>query len=160
VDGSPALLALARRSVAGDFYERDLSRAGCLEGLGHFPAIACLATLQHIPGRINRLQLLRQMGGHLAPAGSLVLSSWQFIDSARQRRKIRPWSAVGVQSDQVEVNDYLLSWQRGGAGLRYVCLIDRQETDRLAQAAGLTISHQFRSDGREGDLNLYTILTT
>jgi hypothetical protein len=52
----------------------------------------------------------------------------------------------------------LLSWERGGQGVRYVALLDEQAMARLAQASDMMIEHQFRSDGREGDLSLYTIL--
>ena len=55
-------------------------------------------------------------------------------------------------------DSYLLSWHRGGYGLRYVALLDEAETQRLADAAGLRVVAQFYSDGREGNLNLYTLL--
>ena len=58
----------------------------------------------------------------------------------------------------MEPGDFLLSWQRGGSGLRYVALIDEEATRRLATAAGLRIVDQYRRDGHEGDLNLYTVL--
>lgn len=158
VDFSPRLLAWAQREVQGKFLARDLTAPGCLKGVGEYPAMACLAVLQHIPGRENRVRLLREMADHLLPEGRLFLSTWQFLDSDRQRRKIAPWGAADLSPDEVEVNDYLLTWQRDGFGLRYVCYIDSVETEALAGAAGLVVAEQFRSDGREGDLNLYTIL--
>jgi len=159
VDFSAGLLGRAARRVAGRFVRRDLSRPGCLDGLGDFEAIACLAALQHIPGRANRRRLLREMKAHLEPHGRIFLSTWQFLDSPRQRRKVVGWPQVGLAADDVEPNDYLLTWQRGGFGLRYVCLIDAAETAALAGESGLRILNQFRSDGREGDLNLYTVLS-
>lgn len=158
VDFSPPLLARAEEQIQGSFFVRDLTGPGCLEGLGDFPAMSCLAVLQHIPGRENRARLLREMAAHLLPGGRLFLSTWQFLDSDRQRRKIAPWEAADLSPNRVEANDYLLTWQRDGFGLRYVCYIDRAETAALAQEAGLAVREQFRSDGREGDLNLYTIL--
>jgi SAM-dependent methyltransferase len=158
LDFSPELLALARSQTAGEFYIGELSRPDCLERFGDFPAIACLATLQHIPGRANRLRLLCEAARHLAPGGRVVLSNWQFVGSPRQQRKVVPWSAVGLSPGDVEANDYLLTWQRGGAALRYVALIDLTETVALAGAAGLVVVDYFRSDGREGDLSLYAIL--
>lgn len=158
VDFTPALLARAAAEITGDFYRRDISRAGSLDGLGAFDLVVCLATLQHIPGRANRLCLLREMGAHVAENGRIFLSNWQFMDSRRQRRKVRPWSEVGLAPDDVEPNDYLLTWQRGGFGLRYVCQIDAEETAALAEAAGLRVVAHFRSDGKEGNLNLYTVL--
>jgi SAM-dependent methyltransferase len=164
VDFSPELVATAQApggpGFPGAFHPRDLSQPGCLNDIGRFPAIACLATLQHIPGRANRQRLLAEMGQHLATGGRLLLSNWQFLTHDRQRRKITDWSTIGLSPADVEANDYLLTWQSGGFALRYLCLIDEAETADLAQSAGLTLLSQFHSDGKEGDLNLYTILTT
>lgn len=158
VDFSRELLARAQRELDGSFHVRDLTRPGCLEGVGEFGVVACLAVLQHIPGRTNRLSLLQEMAGHLLPSGRLFLSTWQFLDSERQRRKIAPWEAADLSSEQVEAGDYLLTWRRSGFGLRYVSSIGSAEMEALATEAGLVVIDQFRSDGREGNLNLYTIL--
>jgi 2-polyprenyl-3-methyl-5-hydroxy-6-metoxy-1,4-benzoquinol methylase len=156
VDLSADLLGAATGS--GRFVRRDLSRAGSLDDLGRFALVVCLATLQHIPGRANRARLLAEMGAHLEPGGHIALANWQFTASERQRRKIRPWAEAQIDAATLEAGDYLLSWQRGGYGLRYVALLDEAETQRLADAAGLRVVGQFYSDGREGNLNLYTLL--
>jgi SAM-dependent methyltransferase len=162
VDFSDELLAQAALRVPGDYFQRDLSQAGCLDNLVHYDVVACLAVLQHIPGYENRLRLLREMkervGGNRVANGRIFLSTWQFMGSERQRRKLRDWSEIGLSAADVEPNDYLLTWQRDGFGLRYVCLVDETQTAKLAAAAGLHILDQFRSDGKEGDLNLYTVL--
>lgn len=159
LDFSQPLLERAQTTTPGHFERRDLTRPESLAGLGLFEAICCLAVLQHIPGRDNRLRLLQEMKTHLAPSGRIILANWQFLDSPRQRRKLREWAPAGIPPNAVEANDYLLSWQRGGFGLRYVCHIDQAETSQLANQANLTIIHQFRSDGKEGNLSLYTILS-
>jgi SAM-dependent methyltransferase len=159
VDFSEELLADAAKNASGTFYQRNLLEPGCLGGLGHFPVIACLAVLHHLPGQTNRLRLLREMGEHLVGNGRLLISNWQFMDSPRQQRKVQDWSQLGLTAADVEPNDYLLAWQRGGFALRYACHIDAAETAELAAQAGLTIIDQFRSDGKEGDLSLYTVLT-
>jgi len=165
VDFTEKLLQYARAGHAvssglqGTFLARDLSEPECLEGLGKFEVIACLATLQHIPGKRLRSQLLAEMGAHLAENGRILLSNWQFLSSDRQKRKIMDWSEAGLSREDVEADDYLLSWQRDGLGFRYVAQLDEVTIEDLASAAGLRIIDQFRSDGREGDLNLYTILT-
>lgn len=159
VDFSEELLADAAQNAVGTFYQRNLLEPGCLAGLGLFPAIACLAVMHHLPGQANRLCLLREMKEHLGENGRLLISNWQFMDSPRQRRKVQEWSQVGLTAADVEPNDYLLAWQRGGFALRYACHIDAAETAELAQEAELTIIDQFRSDGKEGDLSLYTVLT-
>jgi hypothetical protein len=54
----------------------------------------------------------------LLPEGRLLLSNWQFATNSRQRRKQLAWSTAGLEPADVEPGDYLLSWQRGGLGLR------------------------------------------
>ncbi len=159
VDFSGGLLEVARAQVAGVFYGRDLTQPGCLDDLGQFDAIVCLAVLHHIPGRANRLQLLKAMGERLGVNGRLIVSTWQFATNPRQQRKIRPWSEIGLSPEDVEPGDYLLTWQRGTFAYRYACHIDAVELASLAAAAGLRVEQQFQSDGREGDLSLYTVLT-
>ncbi|MGH2535926.1 MAG: class I SAM-dependent methyltransferase [Candidatus Promineifilaceae bacterium] len=157
VDFAPALLAKAQADLQGTFLARDLSAAGALNGLGSFDLVLCLAALQHIPGRDRRLALLQAVRERLAPAGRVFLSCWQFTASPRQRRKILEWSAVGLARAAVEPNDHLLSWGESGQAVRYVAMIDRAELLALLQAAGLEAILDFRSDGREGDLNLYVV---
>jgi SAM-dependent methyltransferase len=158
VDFSLTLLDKAGGQPDRIFHACDLSQPGCLADLGQFDLVVCLAVLQHIPGRANRQRLLSEMGACLAKNGRIFLSNWQFMDSPRQRRKRQAWPQIGLSPDDVEANDYLLNWQRGGYGLRYVCQIDADETTFLAQAANLRQVAQFRSDGREGNLSLYTVL--
>ncbi len=155
VDFSEPLLNEARQY--GPCHQRDLSRADFV-GLGEFDLIVALSTVQHIPGQAMRERLICQMRDHLWPGGAIILANWHFLDAPRQRRKIQPWAAAGIAAEAVEEGDYLLSWDRGGHGLRYVALIDAAATHQLAAAAGLRVVEQFRSDGREGDLNLYTVL--
>jgi 2-polyprenyl-3-methyl-5-hydroxy-6-metoxy-1,4-benzoquinol methylase len=157
VDFSSELLELAAAGGQGAFEQRDLSASSCLNGLGEFDAIACLATLQHIPGRENRRRLVAEMAEHLGPDGRLVLSNWQFLYNERQRRKLVEWSQIGLNGSDVESDDYLMTWKREGSGLRYVCYLDSEEVLALVSLAGLTVLKEFHSDGREGNLNLYTI---
>lgn len=162
VDFSEALLASASASMPGgietEFTTRDLATPGALDGFGAFSLIASLAVLQHIPGRANRARLLGEMAAHLEPGGRIFLSTWQFLESERQRRKIVPWSAAGLDKDALEHGDYLLTWRSGGYGLRYVAHLDAAAITSLAADHHLDVIAQFRSDGREGDLNLYTVL--
>lgn len=160
VDFSQELVDIAASSIEGEFFLRNLIRQGSLNGLGEFNLIACLASMQHIPGRSNRLNLLQEMRDHLAAGGIILLSNWQFMDSERQRNKIADWSQVNVDPTELEENDYLISWRRDGLGFRYVNYINSNEIEWLANSVGLKVSRQFRADGREGNLNLYSILST
>lgn len=158
VDASQELIRIARREIKGQFWCRDFARSGALDDLGRYECVACLAVLQHIPGRDNRVRLMAEMAAHLAQDGVLLLSTWQFLTSGRQRKKIVDWAEVGLSVHDVEENDYLLTWRKGGLGLRYVCYINEAEVLALAKATGLQLLSTFRADGREGNLNLYAVM--
>lgn len=158
VDFSDGLINIAQRQSDDRHYVRDLLQPDALSDFGRFDIVASLAVFHHIPGRHNRLALLQRMAAQLAPDGLLWLSMWQFLDSERQVRKLRDWSLVGLSREQLEPNDYLMMWHRGGDHLRYVVSVDSAELAWLAEQAGLTIVDEFRSDGREGNLSLYAVL--
>lgn len=158
IDFTDQFLDIADDALEGVFLPRDISRPGFLSGLGRFDLMVCLATLQHIPGKNSRLALLQEMAAHLSPNGRIFLSNWQFTSSVRQQRKILDWQEAGLNSSDVEANDYLLSWQREGRGVRYVHLLAQEEISWLAVNASLVVVDEFRSDGKEENLNLYSIL--
>jgi tRNA (uracil-5-)-methyltransferase TRM9 len=158
VDFTDSFLEMANTSIVGEYIARDISQPGFLKGQGKYDLAVCLATLQHIPGKQNRVVVLKEMADHISDHGRIFLSNWQFIESERQRRKIIDWQQIGLSPDDVDKNDFLLSWRRNGLGKRYVHLIQPSEMSWLATRAGLVIINEYRSDGKEGDLNLYTIL--
>ena len=160
VDACPELLAVARRQAAalehGAFYLADVARPGWAGALpsGDFDCALALAVLHHIPSFDLRARVLRDIGALLRPTGRLILSTWQFLAAARLRRKIVPWAEAGLAEEQLEPGDYLLSWKRGGRGLRYCHLVDEAELPRLAAAGGWQVVETWRAGGREGDLSL------
>lgn len=158
VDFSSELLKIAQELTGGTVQQRDLTQADALAGLGRHDLVVCLAALHHIPGHETRRQLLCSMRDCLAENGRIFLSTWQFMDSERQQRKVRDWAEIGLSAADVDENDYLLTWQSGGFSYRYACMVDETETAVLAEEAGLTILKQFREDGRERRLSLYTVL--
>jgi 2-polyprenyl-3-methyl-5-hydroxy-6-metoxy-1,4-benzoquinol methylase len=165
IDSSPQLLAIARSHAAAlalptDFIEADVTASGWTAQLppGSFDAIAALAVLHHIPSWQLRRDLLAQLAGLLAADGVLVLSTWQFMNEARLRRKMVPWSAAELTPAQVEAGDALLDWQRGGVGLRYCHWVDEGELSALAEQAGLKVQALFYDDGRDNNLNLFAVL--
>lgn len=155
VDFSTALLDEGRTLGTTSFYERNLLAPHPLDGLGTFDAIACIAALHHIPGYAQRVNLLREMRDHLADDGRLIVSTFQFMQSERLRKKLVTWETVGLSSADVEPNDYLVDWKRGGYGVRYIAFIDHTATRALIQAAGFEVVGEFSADGKTNNLNFY-----
>ena len=169
IDGSPVLLRGARESAAAigigvtSFLQANLLNDNipvllAREGLPPpFDVIMLLAVLHHVPGAIGRERVVRQAADLLAPTGRLLVSAWQFLDHARMRRKIVPWSVAGIAESVVDPGDALLAW-KGGNGYRYCHWIGEGELGELARGTGLKIVFTTRAGGREGDLSLCAVL--
>jgi tRNA (uracil-5-)-methyltransferase TRM9 len=163
LDFSSGLLELIQQNLPeglrASFIQADLSLPGwdaLLTGQA-FDAILAFAVLHHLPGADLRLQVLRQVSGLLSLSGVFIHSNWQFMNSARLRRRIQPWEAAGLTADDVDPGDYLLDWKSGGTGLRYVHLFSLEELAALAQEAGFRILQTFFSDGENSRLGLYQV---
>lgn len=167
LDGSAGLLAEARSmadsltGVAARYEQADLLLPDWVASAGDpAEAVVCLAVLHHIPTAASRSMLLAQAAAQLAPRGRLIVSTWQFMESERLRKRVLPWETVGLSAADVEPGDYLVSWGAGAVGHRYCAAIDEAVLTGLAERAGLRTVETFRSDGHEGNLNLYGVFAT
>jgi len=172
IDAVPELVHLARgrtrhlSAVSAEFQVVDIARPGwarlqkSVSGrlMPGFDVVVALAVLHHIPGFDLRVRVLREISSLVKEGGRLILSTWQFLDSPRLRRKIVGWEWVHVDETALEPGDYLLDWKRGGRGLRYCHLVDQAEVELLAARSGLRVQQTFRAGGREGNLSLFVIL--
>lgn len=165
LDASARLIELARlrpapASIRASYVRAEITGAewGVTPPRGGFDCAVMFAVLHHIPGRRRRARVLRRAAAQVRPGGRLALSVWQFLSDDRLRRKIAPWSLIGLRDSDVDDGDYLLDWKRGGEGLRYCCLLTEEDVISTATAAGCEVVEMYRSDGRTGALSLYTIL--
>ncbi len=174
VDAVPELVEVARAqadqlmAISAEFCIADVARpgwGGALPGASPstllrtcFDCVVALAVLHHIPGFDLRVRVLRDIASVLEPSGCLILSTWQFLRSARMRRKIVDWAEVCIPEEALEPGDYLLDWKREGRGLRYCHLVDEVEVERLAAESGFRVRETFRAGGREGNLSLFATL--
>lgn len=168
VDVSAGLLHAARERAASlarvraRFLLLDLGEPGWAGVLDHarFDVVLALAILHHMPGAAYREAFVREAASLLKPDGYIIFSNWRFLHSERMRRKIVPWEQIGLTPADVEAGDYLMDWKKEGRGYRYVHQVTEEEMEALAASAGLQVVEQFHSDGREGDLGLYTVLVS
>jgi SAM-dependent methyltransferase len=112
-----------------------------------FSSVVCFAVLHHLTGRALLMHELRRV---LRPGGRLAISVWQITHDARMRKKIVRDLGNG---------DYVLGWERGGHGERFVHQVSEAELNDLAAQAGLAVLDVYRSDGKSGDLGLYGVLS-
>lgn len=165
VDFSGEMLAIAQQhtddaGVQARFLIGDLLEpAWPVDDAGGFQWVILRAVLHHIPGAQHRQSVVSHAARLLVPEGQLIIANWQFLDIERLRRRLLPWERVGLTPGDVESGDYLLDWQRDGFGVRYVHLVDEDETRALAQEAGCQIASLFRADGHHNNLTLYAVLS-
>jgi SAM-dependent methyltransferase len=174
IDASPALLERARerRLPVGtasyrcaDFLETPPDE--CLPPRS-FSLVALFGVLHHVPGREQRLRLLRALAARLRPGGLLALTSWQFEAFRRFRDRLLAWEDFNrsardpIDLSQLEPGDHLLPWGEPGApsgrALRFCHFTDDTEMGGLLAEASLDCVAAFSADGREGNLNRYFTL--
>jgi len=124
---------------------------------GNWSVITAFAVLHHIPSAEVRLEILRVANRLLRKDGLFIHSNWQFLNSEKLKARIQPWESVNLSRTQVDAGDYLLDWQSGGHGLRYVHHFDEQELSDLAKESNFTVIDTFHSDGQTGTLGLYQL---
>lgn len=160
VDFSRQLLLQTDIQPHCDFIYADLTSPDWDAGLpGSFDAAVCFSVLHHIPSPCRRLRLLREIKTALQPGARCALSVWEFLELPRLRRKIVPWEKVGLTEAAVDPGDYLLDWRRGGHGLRYVHHFEDDTLNALCTRAGFHVDESFRSDGENGTLANYMLLS-
>jgi tRNA (uracil-5-)-methyltransferase TRM9 len=120
-----------------------------------FDIVFAFAVLHHIPSIELRLQIIQKIHEILKPEAMFIHSNWQFLNSPRLKARIQSWESIGLQETDVDANDYLLDWRRGGSGLRYVHHFDENELAELAKASGFEIVETFYSDGENKKLSAY-----
>ncbi len=172
LDSSPVLLAEASSSSFGfpvRLLAADLSQPGWDRGLmpaeagissvqePPFEVIFCFAVLHHLPGAALRSEVLCKIHELLGVEGIFMLSNWRFTHSPRTSRRIQSWNAAGLAREDVEPNDYLLDWKRGGISLRYVHQFEESELRELAAANGFEVTETFYSDGADGQSSIYQV---
>ncbi len=67
----------------------------------NYDCVFSFAVFHHIPGEKLRLQTLQKIHGLLQPEGLFWHSVWQFMNSARLRKRIQTWDQVNLHQNQV-----------------------------------------------------------
>jgi SAM-dependent methyltransferase len=163
LDSSEALLSIAgaqRDHPQSSFVNADLSDSDWDKDLpAPFDVIFAFAVFHHLPSEQLRTRILSKVQALLSKEGYLAFSNWNFTASPRLRERIVPWSRAGLSDQDVDPDDFLLDWRRGGYGLRYVHQFDEEQLKQLAAHTGFLVHETFYSDGEGGQLGHYQIWT-
>lgn len=176
VDLSPALLAVAKKSLAelpliqAELFEQDLVETWLksnqlTEPVWHqkFDLIGLFGVLHHLPAKDLRKFWLKQLASQLKPGGLLILTYWRFDrEQSRFVKKMIQPKVVGLNAQELEPGDMILDWRQGGLNYRYCHLATDIEIQAnsdwlLANLAGISLQTSFEADGKSGLLNHYQI---
>lgn len=123
-----------------------------------FDWLTCFAVLHHIPGEELRGQTVHHFASLVPKNSRIAISVWQWQNSVRMKKRVLPWSTVGLEEEDLDEGDVLLDWRAGETiGLRYVHTFSEEELSKLAKNAGFDIIENFYSDGKSGKLALYQL---
>jgi 2-polyprenyl-3-methyl-5-hydroxy-6-metoxy-1,4-benzoquinol methylase len=169
IDSSKELLEKAHgRFSSNIFLQHDVidQQTGSIQTLPttistqKYDLIVLFGVLHHIPGFNNRLELFKHLQSHLNANGVIVVSVWNFATDSRLKQKILPWSTISMDNEDVEINDFLLPWDREVHAVRYTHYTSTEEMLRLIEDSNLQMTSSFTADGKSEELNSYYILKT
>jgi SAM-dependent methyltransferase len=166
IDFADELLNVANRQLS-EIEDLNLVKADILEfdWEGHiendFDLIVMFGLLHHIPGLINRKELIQTSERLLHNGGYLIFTVWQAILHRRFKNK-RPSDqfineSLGLDTSKFEKGDFILDWQRGKVAYRYSHYSDPKEVNDLISDTSLEKVYEFDSDGKPDNLNKYYI---
>jgi|SRR5579859_364086 len=119
--------------------------------------ITFFGVLHHIPSFELRKKLLEFARQHITQNGLVIFTTWQFDCSPKLlKRQIDP-TTLHFSREDLEPNDYFLTWERGAHAIRYCHLINAEEQKKLIE--GWHLVQEFEADGETTNLNHYVILS-
>ncbi|MEG0072192.1 MAG: hypothetical protein RR362_03115 [Raoultibacter sp.] len=162
--------ALVPFSPSVDYQSFDVLDALCRgESItDHLTAPACdlsvsFGFLHHVFSHAYREAILESLIAQTRPGGYIVISLWQFLNSAEMAEKaqvthVRALEELGLPA--LDENDYLLGWKNLPGQYRYCHSFSETEIDQLIAAVAnrTTLVSRFAADGRTGNLNTYVVL--
>jgi tRNA (uracil-5-)-methyltransferase TRM9 len=115
----------------------------------HYDVIVMFGVLHHIPSAELRTQLLTSLAAKIETAGLFVFTTWQFDRLPNLWSRQLPAKELGFQENELEQNDFLLTWERGTSAIRYCHLTSDEEAKRLIAVAQLQLQRDFDADGKK-----------
>ena len=119
-----------------------------------YDLVVLFGVIHHVPSQTRRVALMRDLTQCVATGGILAFAAWRFYENAPLRERLVEWDSTWER----EEGDYLMDWRRGERALRYCHYVDDAEHSALVQATTLQERLRYRADGRDGQLNCYSIL--
>ncbi|MFH2022261.1 MAG: class I SAM-dependent methyltransferase [Patescibacteria group bacterium] len=130
-----------------------------------YDLICLFGIFHHVPSLKLRHLLIHQLLSQLSAHGLLIITFWDFANFDRFQKKIIDPHTVKINPQDLEANDYILDWQKGGTAYRYCHHTTQSEIEQLLNTPSAStpfikakIVDSFGADGREQTINRYLVL--
>jgi SAM-dependent methyltransferase len=127
-----------------------------------FDLVVCFGVLHHIPSFELRKKLFTVVNKELLNTSSLfVITAWLFLDNPKLKERVLTESSIeelGLNIEQLELNDYLLDWQRGEHAIRYCHYSDKSEIEKINEELKWKSIQTYKADSKTNNLNQYYLL--
>ena len=168
IDSNKQLLEIAKKSHLQTHLDSEFMQTDIVQSLLNntflntektYDVIVLFGLLHHIPSFKLRKQLIQLASKKIKTNGLLILTLWRFLDTNQLQKKQVTFQPAELNPDQLDKNDFILSWSRGKKSIRYCHYADKAEEAQLLLASELELLSSFESDGKEGRGNKYLVLT-
>lgn len=167
LDQNAELLDIARTQLdekLGNYQLREIDIINQIDFVGLLPqtsfdVITIFGVMHHLPSFEVREKLFSRLFTLLAPEGKIIFTTWNFLDNPRLKNKIIDPQVIGIDSQKLETNDFVLDWQAGKTAYRYCHYYDEDEIAQLLGGCYLKITEQFLADGQDHQTNHYYVVS-
>jgi len=123
-----------------------------------YDLVVSFGVLHHVPSRELRREFVQQLASNLKKGGLLILTCWRFDRNPQLlSRQVQP-GQMGFSSEELEENDFFLTWEKDTPAVRYCHLVTTLEQDELIAATELRLLERYSADGKTDDQNEYLVL--
>lgn len=122
-----------------------------------FDLIVGFGVIHHLKSFKARKLILEKSQKLLEKDGTLTLSFWQFLKSERLKKLIVEPTEIGVNHKSLGENDYYLTFGKDKKAYRFCHFTTEDEVAQLEENSNLKRVKDFYDDGKEGNLNFYSV---
>jgi SAM-dependent methyltransferase len=131
----------------------------------HYDLVTLFGLLHHIPSRVKRLDLMREIYDLMPASAVLVFTLWNFTGEERLKKRIVDLNSdygqqvcdqFGLDKSDLEAGDYILDWVKYVTAYRYAHYFGEDEIDSWRQL-GFREASSYLHDGRFSLRNKYFV---
>ncbi len=149
-DNSQNLLNLAKKNYPeNEFKQIDLFNIEEIDN-DKYDYIFLIAVILHIPGRKNRLKVVKDLAKKLKKNGTLVISTWNILNQKKYKKIVFKNNIKNLfHLNKFEKNDLLFPWKNNNGeelSLRYYHAFTIKELNKLTDNSGLKKEKIYEAD--------------